>query len=658
MLRAPLGVLLLCLVLATTGAQAAFAGARGGPRISRSAVDLSALCVGGNCDAAFASMRAGGSYYLPAGVWTFTKPFSVSSGVILTGDGTGLFQGTDLVYTGPTIPGAVVTAGAPGGDWTNGHIAALEIETDQLHQWRLAGGSSTDLTIDQAGIGLEIVNPTASSTVDGVSIQTFGVSSVRIDNHAASPGSGVFQLSQFFLGGSPRSLEVEGSRTALLLRFGGIDFGPSSELAMRFAGDATGATAVVESVKIEGNNDLPGVLVTGSAPVVLVGSTRVLFESLYTDTPRNSAPSLVYSNPSRPQTDVLQCLSCTMLGEQTALALKDLLQGVPTSKWGIILGLMTSTGAAAVTRALGTPETPTTRPHKIVNLAPLCVGGNCDAPFAGLEWGGRYYLPAGVWTFSRPFTIPSSATFFGDGPQTGGTVLLYTGPAVMGGAAVNFGDGGDLSGARFFSLRIVSQQPLTGGFGMRVVNATNASTLEDVSIAGFPDGQLLIDDGGTSGPGPNFFRLARFALQGGVHPLMVVGGRVNFLAEQGTVSLDATSKEGVYLLNGEWSGVTRVVESVTVTGNYDVPGFTVDSNAANLFVKSSRTSSGQILTSPAFLYSSTQWPRAVTQCLSCVTSGVQTAFAMPALGISVTARDGKPFSYLNPNATLSPIAPF
>jgi hypothetical protein len=323
---------------------------------------------------------------------------------------------------------------------------------------------------------------------------------------------------------------------------------------------------------------------------------------------------------------------------------------------GIDLDWLTSSGTAAAARALAAPETPQARPHSVVNLAPLCTGGNCDDALAGLQWGGRYYLPAGTWTFSRPFTIPAYTVFFDDGQQPagkGGTELRYVGPPIPGGAAVSFGDGGDLSAARLFSLRITALAGLGAGIGMRVINATNGSSLEDISISGFPDGQLLVDDGGTPGPGPNFFRLARFTLTGGGHPLVVDGGRQNFLAEQGTVNLDPTSQEGVLPEDGEWLAVTRVVEAVTVAGNYDVPGFEVDSNAADLFVNSSRTASGS-LSSPGFLYASTEWPRPVTQCLGCSTKGLQTAFAMPALGVSVPG--GKNVSYLNPNATLQPLA--
>ena len=127
-------------------------------------------------------------------------------------------------------------------------------------------GSGPSVTIDQAGVGLEIVNPTASSTVDNVNVWRFNKNSILIDNHAASRGSGMFQLSDFFVGNSPHPLEVRGSRARILLRFGGIDLGPASQLGMLFDGDQKGATSVVESVKIEGDYDVPGYVVNrGSA---------------------------------------------------------------------------------------------------------------------------------------------------------------------------------------------------------------------------------------------------------------------------------------------------------------------------------------------------------------------------------------------------------
>jgi hypothetical protein len=635
-------------------------------RADANAVDLSKLCSHGNCDAAFASLRPGTSYYLPVGVWTFTKPFTIRSNVTLTGDGTGLAPQTDLVYNGPSISGAVVTAGASGSNWVNGHIAALEIETDQLHQWRLHGheangNASWAPPIDQAGIGLEIINPTPSSTVDNINVFKFGRDSILVDNHAASPGSGVFQLSDFFIGGSPHPIETRGSSTGLLLRFGGIDLGLASEFGMKFAGDLTGAAAVVESVKIEGDDDVPGVIVTGAAPVVFVGSTRYLNQSLYVTNPVNSAPSFFYSNPSHPQANVLQCLACTALGEKTVLALPDLSVAVPTgNKWGIDLAQLSTAGARAVTNALAAPETPISRPHAVVNLAPLCSAGNCDTAFASFAaWGGRYFLPAGIWTFSRPFTIPSGATLFGDGSQPGGqggTELRYVGPATPQGAAVNFGPGGDLSGARLFSLRIDTQQSLSGGFGLRVINPTNATTVENVSIAGFPDGQLLVDNGSqNSGPGPNFFRIARFSLSGGVHPLEIAGGRQNLLIEQGTIALGPTSQDGVYLHDGENMAATRVVESVSVTGDLDVPGFRVDENAADVFINSSRSATGSSLESPGFLYSTTLPPRRLMECLRCSVTGLQTALGMPALGVKVPATDGQQFDFLNQSTPLQTV---
>ncbi len=100
--------------------------------------------------------------------------------------------------------------------------------------------------------------------------------------------------------------------------------------------------------------------------------------------------------------------------------------------------------------------------------------------------------------------------------------------------------------------------------------------------------------------------------------------------------------------------MTRVVESVSVTGTYNVPGFWIDSTTPHTFVGSSRTASGALLTSPGFLYVTvkgpTTTPRPVAECLHCSVSGLQTALAMPALGISVAAPNGPTFDQLNPNA--------
>ena len=202
-----------------------------------------------------------------------------------------------------------------------------------------------------------------------------------------------------------------------------------------------------------------------------------------------------------------------------------------------------------------------------------------------------------------------------------------------------------------FLLRIDTLQPLSGGFGLRAINATNASTIENIAVAGFPDGQLLVDATPHQDPGPNFFRIARFSLSGGIHPLQSSSdGRQNLLIEQATINLGATSEAGAYLRGGEQLAVTRVVESVSVTGTYNVPGFWIDSTTPHTFVGSSRTASGALLTSPGFLYVTvkgpTTTPRPVAECLHCSVSGLQTALAMPALGISVAAPNGPTFDQL------------
>jgi hypothetical protein len=585
-------------------------------------------------------------------MWTFTKPFNVPAGVTLTGDGPGL-TGTDLVYAGPRTSGAVITAGAAGTDWVNGHISGLEIETDQLHRSRPGDASSAADRIDQAQVGLQILNPTASSTVDNVHIWKFGRSSLRIENRASSPGSGVFQLSDFFVGTSPRPVEVRGSRAKLLFRFGGIDLGPLSESGMLFTGDSRGAIAVVESVKIEGDYDVPGFVVEGGAPVVFVGTTRYLNQSLYVNEPLNSAPAFVSRNSGGAR-DVVQCLACTALGEQTALALPDLSLSVPTDKFGINLHRLTSGMAQQVAAVLATPEIPLVPPRDVVNLAPLCSQRNCDAALSALRPFERYYLPAGLWEFSRPFSIPYGTMLFGAGPQEavkGGTQLRYVGASLPGDAAVIFGAGTEMFGW-LASLRIDTLKSLSAGYGLRARDATNGSTLEDIAISGFPDGQILVDATSQDTPGPNFFRIARFSLTGGEQPLRVEGGRQTLLIEQGTITVGPTSREGMYLLGGEQLAATRVVESVSVVGDVDVPGFHVHGPAPTAFIASERRTSGVAPASPAFLYTALV-PRRVMECLQCGVSGPSTGLAMPSLGVQVPGRTGQKFDWLNNDLALS-----
>jgi hypothetical protein len=614
-------------------------------------VNLATRCSGQNCDGAFANLQPGNEYYLPAGVWRFTRPLVIPSNVTVTGDGTGL-TGTDLVYSGPPVAGAAVVAGTPGRDWVNGHLAGVEIETDQLHALRVANAdtASAMLPIGQAATGLEVVNPTESSTVANVNVWKFGNSSVRIDNHAASPGKGVFQFSDFFVGTSPHAFDVDGSSAQLLIRYGGIDLGPLSQLGMQFTSGRAAATSVVESVKLEGDYDVPGYVVAGGSRVVFVGTTRYLEQSLYTDTPFNSAPAFL-ARDSSAGANALQCLGCTALGERSALALPRSSQKVPTDKWGIDLHRLTPAGAHAVESALATPETPGPRPHDVVNLASQCVQHNCDAALANLKFSGRYYLPAGVWTFSRPFTVPETATFFGDGPQgtsQGGTTLRYVGAAIPGDAAVLWGaGGGDMSG-RLFSLRIDTNMHLDHGFGIRARDATNAASIEDIAVGGFPDGQLLLDaTPADQGSGPNFVRVTRFSLTGGAHPLQVDGGRQTLLLEQGTIQLGPTSQEGLNMIGGDQLAATRVVNGVSVIGDRDVPGFRVRSPAVTDFIGSSRKG-GAGMTAPGFIYTALV-PRQVTECLGCSVSGTKSGFAMPQLGVDVPARRDAGFDYMNPN---------
>ena len=342
-------------------------------------------------------------------------------------------------------------------------------------------------------------------------------------------------------------------------------------------------------------------------------------------------------------------------GAETALAVPDRSLAVRASKWGIDLHRLTPSGARTVAQYLAVPPTPVSRPHSYIDLAKRCIAHYCDAAFAKLRFGGRYHLPAGTWHFRRPFTLPSGVTFFGDGPQkgtAGGTELRYVGSLAAGDAAVRFGPGGgDMGGARLFGVRIATSEHLRGGFALRARDATNASTIESVSAAGFPDGQILIDrtPPPTAGSGPNFFRIIRFSLTGGVHPLRVETGRQTLLIEHGTIALGRASRDGIYLTDGEQLAATRVVQSVTVTGDRRAPGFRIRGPAVTAFILASRSATTKKrLRSPAFLYTASV-PRSVTECLRCSVSGTRPAFRLEGLA-EVAAARGVAFDYLNPNS--------
>ena len=238
-------------------------------------------------------------------------------------------------------------------------------------------------------------------------------------------------------------------------------------------------------------------------------------------------------------------------------------------------------------------------------------------------------------------------------------MLRYVGASIPGEPAVRFGIGnGDMSAGRLFSLRIDARAALAGGIGVRARDATNASTIQDISIAGFPDGQLLLDaTPAGAGSGPNFVRVDDISLTGGVHPLRVEGGRQTVLVGHGRIELDATSQEGIDLDGGEELAATRTIESISVTGNQDVPGFRVRGRAVTAFVGSSRSAAAP-LAAPGFLYTA-MLPLAVTECLDCLVRGPATAFAMPQLGVDVRPPAGRRFASLNPEtAAQATSAPF
>jgi len=629
------------------------AGADAAPR-GKGVIELSHRCSESNyCDRAFAGMRPGGRYHLRAGTWKFTRPIHVPSHVTFTGDGTSVL-GTDLVYAGPKTNGAIMVAGAHGKNWAGGHIGGFEIETSQLHGFRLGDESQfARVPITQAAVGLRIIRPTGTSTVTNVNVWKFGRSSVEIVNRAARPGRGFFQFSDFFIGTSPRPLVVRGSRARLLIRFGGIDLGPLSRLGMLVRGSRRGSGAVVQSVKVEGDYDVPGYVVEGRAPVVFVGTTRYLNRSLYVTNPANRAPAFV-SRGSGGRRFALQCLGCTVLGQSTALAVPGLDRLVPADTFGTSLDRLTPRGRRVAARALATPEVMLPRPRAAINLARGCRGRNCDAALARMKFGRRYYLPAGTWRFSRPFTIPETATLFGDGRRRdGGTTLRYVGRSIPGDAAVLFGAGETDMAGRFFSLRVETRRRLASGYGIRARDATNASTLQDLAVAGFPDGQLLLDaTPNDRGSGPNFVRISGFSLVGGTYPLRVKGGRQTVLIDQGRIQLGKHSKAGIRLTDGEQLAATRVISDVVVHGRRSAPGFRIRGPAVTVFAGAGRRA-GRPLRSPAILYTALV-PRRVTQCLGCWIGQRGVGFSMPQLGVGISPRPFARFRHLNQNTALRP----
>ena len=616
-------------------------------------IELSKRCsASGNCDRAFAGMRPGGRYHLRAGTWKFTRPIRIPSRVSFTGDGTNLI-GTDLVYSGPKTNGAIMVAGEEGRDWAGGHIGGFEIETSQLHRFRLSDESQFKrVPITQAAVGLRIIRPTETSSVTNVNVWKFRRSSVLIVNRAERPGGGFFQFSDFFIGTSPRPLVVRGSRARLLIRFGGIDLGPLSRLGMLVRGSRRGSASVVQSVKIEGDYDVPGYVVEDRAPVVFVGVTRYLNRSLDVANPANRAPAFV-SRGNGGRRFALQCLGCTVLGQSTALTVSGAGR-VPADRFGTALDRLTRQGRRVAARALSEPELMLPRPRAAINLARRCRNRNCDAALARMKFGRRYYLPAGIWRFSRPFTIPEQATLFGDGRQRagrGGTTLRYVGNSIPGDAAVLFGAGESDMAGRFFSLRVETRRRLASGYGIRARDATNASTLQDFAVAGFPDGQLLMDaTPNDRGSGPNFVRVSGFSLVGGTHPLRVKGGRQTVLIDQGRIQLGRHSVAGIRLTDGEQLAATRVISNVVVHGRRSAPGFWVRGPAATVFAGAGRRA-GRSLRSPAILYTAFV-PRRVTQCLGCWISQPGLGFSMPQLGIRIRPRPFARFRYLNQNTAL------
>ena len=245
------------------------------------------------------------------------------------------------------------------------------------------------------------------------------------------------------------------------------------------------------------------------------------------------------------------------------------------------------------------------------------------------------YFPAGSYRTRAQLRVPSNTSIFGDG--SGRSWIHYTGldgPALIAGSA-----GGDWSDSeiRGIGIRAFGSHP-PSGYGLQVINPTNSSTVGDVSVFGFQEGQILVDNGG-QGPGPNFFRLSGFFVGGGRNPLRIVGGRQTVLVEYGGVDLDDTANQGVLLEGGEAEARTLLMTAVKVEGSKDVPGFKVTGLAPCTFVACARHNGaglqGKPGRQPAFLYSNPGQPSLQVELIACTSLGVATLFSAPDLGVRI-----------------------
>lgn len=261
--------------------------------------------------------------------------------------------------------------------------------------------------------------------------------------------------------------------------------------------------------------------------------------------------------------------------------------------------------------------------------------GRALAAVSKSKVGIPMYFPAGIYKVRVQVRIPSNTTVFGDG--SGRSEIHYLaadGPAVVAGAP-----GGDWSDSEIRGIKIragASHPP--SGYGLHVINPTNSSFVGDVSVFGFQEGQILVDNGG-QGPGPNFFRLSGFFVGGGRNPLHINGGRQTVLVEYGGVDIDDSGRQGVLLEGGEAEARTLLMTAVKVEGSKDVPGFKVTGLGPCTFVACTRHNGsglqGKPGRQPAFLYTNPGQPGLQVELIACTSLGVTTLFSAPDLGVRI-----------------------
>ncbi len=268
------------------------------------------------------------------------------------------------------------------------------------------------------------------------------------------------------------------------------------------------------------------------------------------------------------------------------------------------------------------------------------------------------YLPAGIYRIKTQIAIPSNTTMFGDGSGRSEIRYLATsGPAIVAGTA-----GGDWSDSEIRGIKITaSGTRAPNGYGLHVINPTNSSSVSDVSVFGFQDGQILVDNGGR-GPGPNFFRLSGFFVGGGRNPLHVIGGRQTVLVEYGGIDLDDTARQGVLLEGGEAEGRTLLMTAVKVEGNKDVPGFRVTGLGPCTFIACARHNGsglrGRPGRQPAFLYTNPGQPGLQVELIACTSLGVTTLFSAPDLDVRIPGNAYGRYSGALLSGSQTLVAPF